>query len=396
MNEQQVAELFRTEWPRIPVGPAPVDAVAARAGRRRRGVVRGVVGGVVVGLAAAAVLAVVVVAQDDDPREVRPLGPEGPVVDNPVDVSWAADDVLHLDRTTVRNDAADEIEAFIASHAAVAEGEAYGVVYVDLEGDVVHADSLGRTRRIGEAAPERGVVAGSLSSGWAAWVDPSGETPELVVHDTVEDRELTRQPLPDEAPADDAWVTTATATAVDGETVWVRTPGGDLVWEPGEPLRESPYADRWVVGAADGTIVTRSKDPGDMTLEYGDADGPVTSVPGGGAAAVSADGRYVLSQRRDGVGDGTDDPADWQVHDAVNGGSVPLDLPRLPAGDRIEQAAFGAGSVHFVLARYRGPVSAEPRRWQVVSCDLADGVCETVLDLAADEVGLDVPLRLAD
>ncbi|WP_122818496.1 hypothetical protein [Nocardioides pantholopis] len=396
MNEQQVTELLRAEWASIPVGAPPVDAVVARAGARRRRVRGGLVAGA--GAAAASVLAIVLVTgQDRGPEDVRPLGPPGPVVENPVEISWSAGEVLHLDRTTVGNDGEDEVDRVIASHARVAENEQYGAVYVDLEGDVVHVDSLGRTRAVGETEPMPYPVAASLSSGWAAWVDTTGDVAELVVHDTAEGREVSREVLPATESTGGAWEERTEVVAVDGETVWVRTPGGDLIWEPGEPLRASPYSDRWVVDAAGGTILTRSADLADSTFEYGDADGPVTAVPGGGAGAVSPDGRYVLAQRG-GLGDGTDGPDDWRVYDTASGDRVPLQLPSLGVNDAMAQAAFGDGSFHLVLVRGTAPGAGAGgvRRWQIVSCELADGSCATTLDLAGDELGADERLRLPD
>ncbi|HTW14939.1 MAG TPA: hypothetical protein VMF51_07410 [Nocardioides sp.] len=386
MNEQQISTLLRAEWDDLPVGPAPVHLVEKLAERDRRRQAGRRWGGIV-GVAAATLLAVALVTTRGDTEDPRPVGP---VVDNPADVSWTDGFTLHLDRTTLT--VGDELDDLVAWHSRVAEdGGRYGVVYASVDGDVIHVDSLGRVRTIGRTGADDTYVAASTVSPWSAWVDATEGHPALVVHDTAKNKQVAREPLPAAAlagPAVDP-VRRSMAIAVDGERVWVRTPTGDLVWEPGRPLKASPYAGSWVLDAADRTVVTSPADPTVPSLvTVASASGPSYSVRGSGNAAVSPDGRHVLVGMAP-IGNAS---LAWKVYDAASGEPVGIETPSLGQSDEIEQAVLGETSAVFVVGRDRtlpeeGSGSAsEFQRQEIVSCPLSGDPCVTQMSIPGAEL----------
>ena len=386
MNEQQISTLLRAEWDDLPVGPVPVHLVEQRADRDRRRQAGQRWGGVV-GVAAATLLAVALVTTRGDTEDPRPVGP---VVDNPADVSWTDGFTLHLDRTALT--VGDELDDLVAWHSRVAEaGGGYGVVYASLAGDVVHIDSLGRTRTIGRTGPDQTYVAGSPASPWGAWVDATEGRPALVVHDTATNKQVVREPLPAAAlagPAADP-ARRPMAIAVDGQRVWVRTPTGDLVWEPGRPFEASPYAGSWVLYAAGGTVVTGPADPTvPSVVTIASASGPSYSVRGSGNAAVSPDGRHILV----GVAPVGNANLAWKVYDAASGEPVRVETPSLGRNDEIEQAVLDEASAVFVVGRNRtrpeeGSGSAsEFQRQEIVSCPLSGDPCVTQVSTPSAEL----------
>lgn len=386
MNEQQISTLLRAEWDDLPVGPAPVHLVEERAERDRRRQTRGR-WGAVVGVAAATLLAVVLVTARGDTEDPRPVGP---VVDNPADVSWTDGFTLHLDRTALT--VGDELDDLVAWHSRVAEDSGrYGVVYASLAGDVVHVDSLGRVRTVGRTGADDTYVAGSPASPWSAWVDATEGRPALVVHDTTTNKQVARELLPATAlagPAADP-VRRSTVVAVDGDRVWIRTPTGDLVWEPGRPLEASPYAGSWVLDAAGETVVTTPADPAvPSVVTFAAAGGSSYSVRGSGNAAVSPDGLSVLV----GVAPIGNASLAWKVYDAASGEPVGIETPFLGRNDEIRQAVMDETSAVFVVGRERrlppeGSGSAsEFQRQEIVSCPLSGAPCVTRVSIPAAEL----------
>ncbi len=176
-----------------------VDEVLDRARRERRRRLRllGVASGLVVVAAAAATL----VANGPGEPEEPALGPlEVTPAANPAPVTWFADGGLHLGDVELALPSATDVSAISG-----------GVVYGAGDGAVVLLDEDGTRTRIGTKEPTTPAAA-SDSDGLAAWVDPSGDRPELVLFDLAARRTTQRVAI---VPGEDLRV-----VAIDGGGVY--------------------------------------------------------------------------------------------------------------------------------------------------------------------------------
>jgi len=368
LDEMQVAEVLggvpesTTRLPHdhevveaIPVRTAPTDEVVtlARARRRRRTT------WIVAGLAAVLVVGGVAtwVGTRPPPRDE----PESvvTVADNPADVAWYANHVLHLDRVAV------EVTG-VATMVEVPDG----VVYADRDGRVVLVDQQGDLTVLGHTEPGLPVV-GNRERGVVGWLEVRGGGPVLVAWDTLGGRELARQEVPEDA----------RPVALDQSSIYYNQGNQAWSWDFGtgvEPGTEPGGTLLDVSSAVRASVFSSSS----LRLAQPLFDIVVT-VPGTGAQ-LSPDGDVVLTRV-----DFTR-PEEVRIYEAASGNQIPTGIRRkeiaiaASLGDGhqvtyvIAQRAHAPDSGDFVRLSESGPLLLR-------TCDLDTGACETLTQIANND-----------
>ncbi|GAW49337.1 MULTISPECIES: hypothetical protein [unclassified Nocardioides] len=271
MTEQLAQEVFRTASESIDVLSPPVEGAIGQARgmrRKRRRVVAGAVAAAVVVVAGAT-------WATTRPDDVRPPEPSPANVissPNPTAIAWYAGGELHLEHIAVElPPLTDLVEVY------------GGAVYGDREGAVAYIAADGTRTVIGEKAAAEPLV-GSDVSGWAAWVDPRGETPALVVYDVVGGKVLDRLELPSSDPD-------SHPVAIDQNHVFYVTHEGDFAWTPHD--EEPARLDRQgLLDSSSATRVYGASGQVDMVQSFFS----VHFVRRGEGAMLSAGGNYVLTR----------------------------------------------------------------------------------------------------
>lgn len=336
----------------IPARTAPVAEVVAvaRARRRRRTT-----------WSAGAVSAVLLVGGVATWVGTRPPPDDEPEVvvtaaDNPADVAWYANHVLHLDRVTV------EVPQ-IVTMVEVPDG----VVYADRSGRVVLVDQEGGLTVLGHTDPGLPVV-GNRERASVGWLAVGDGAPELVAWDTLAGREVARQEVPGDV----------RPVALDQSSIYYTQ--GDLSWSwdfgaGAEPVSETGGRLLDVSSAVRASALPS----GSIRLAQPLFDIVVT-VSGTGAQ-LSPDGDLVLTRVDD------TQPDEVRIYEAASGDPV-------PTGIRTEEvavaAALGDGhEVTYVIAqRADAPDSGDFVRLSesgtllLRTCDLDTGTCETLSQVA--------------
>ncbi|WP_182526565.1 sigma factor-like helix-turn-helix DNA-binding protein [Nocardioides dongkuii] len=260
----------------VPVLAAPDDAaVAARAGTQGRGRRRRTAAAVGAGaLVVAGLAAWTWTSGDDDPAppddpDTAPARAEVVRAENPVEVAWWADGVLHLPTSRVPVPAVRSLVG-VGPGAVIDDGRG-GIALVEHDGD--------RTE-LGRAADGSSLVG---SGGWAAWRDPSGDL-VLVDLDMVE--EIDRVGGTDLEPV-----------AIDGG--WLYYNEGDTSWRA-RPFEESARVSGYpLLDVAGGTKVFQR---GPTSLLVVRSQAPPGLVRPGRGARLSDDGGLLLTSDRGGGG----------------------------------------------------------------------------------------------
>jgi hypothetical protein len=281
VNELVVEEIFRDAVRSVETLPPPLEAVRERAAgelrRRRRRSVLGTTAALVF-LVAAAWLGTR--AGGGTTVATRPVVT---MVENPANVAWWADGQLHLANVTVAVPSAHHVVTDLIEING-------GAVYGDDAGAVAFVGDDGEVTRIGTKAPGAPLVA-SDETGWVAWVDPRGRSPELVVYDLTAREVLARRILSPPDPRLDGAGGDSHPIALDGDEVFYATPDGDLAWTvpDGATERVEPAG---LLAVASGTGVWQL-DPTRIRIVQ-----PFFSISfdrTGAGAAISADGNRVLT-----------------------------------------------------------------------------------------------------
>ncbi len=351
MSEQLAGQVFRNAAEGVPVGQPPVAEVVelASARRRRR---RTWTSGVL-----AATLAVVGIGTWIGSRPPDDGLPDVTVRQeaNPANIEWYANGVLHL-----REVAVDVPQ--VTTMVRVPDG----VVYVDRAGFVVLVDLQGTLTPLGKAEPGTPIVASPIERGWVAWLEP-GDSPDLVVHDTISRHELARRP-----------VSTGTRPiAIDQDRLYFNEKGESWSWQlPDIPPALVPGADLYDVAAA--VRVLRAA-PGTMQIRQ-----PLLAidvvVPGQGAE-LSPDGAYVLT-RVD-----LAEPDIVRIYDSETGDPVDSGIDD---ADIALAAAFGPDSTVTYVVAERGSETDDGdlhrvsnlRLFELRTCALPTGECQTISQFA--------------
>jgi hypothetical protein len=341
-----VVDLLRQVRDTIDVSPAPVGEAIQQGRRLRRG--RRVIGAT----AAALLVAGAAVALVGLPDSTKP-GVVGHV-DNPVNLPWWGDDVLHLESVQV---AVKGLQGLVVVPD--------GVVYADDRGEVVHVGDDGRRVVIG-----KGVSAGQLASnqltGWVAWVDNGkriiGNPPVVVVYDTILGEEVAWNDVVGAGARSNVLDEGAHPIAIDGRTVWFAALDGDWSWKAGKssPVKRTRWS-TYVFDVANGTRIAQKAESDRLTWHGG-------SVLGSGGS-LSPDGRSVLTWKPNVARD----PLLYRDEKALPTG--------LEAGTQVETGAFGPdGTITYVVG------TGSPYR--LVTCTVATAACQTVVSGIESQVQL--------
>lgn len=357
MSEQVAAQVFREAAEGIPVGQPPVaDVVSLAAARRRRRTQWTLVGlAVAVGVVGLGTW-VQTRPSDDDLPDVTVRDEE-----NPANVEWYANGVLHL------SDVAVEMPR-ISQILKVPDG----VVVADRSGRVVQVEPDGELRRLGVSAAGSPLV-GSRERGWVAWVEP-GSDPSLVVHDTVTRHELASIPVEEETEP----------IAIDQARLYYSEDGETWSWQlpDFEPVLV-PDAEYLDVAAS---VRVRTAAPGFVELMEPLRD-VRTTLPGENAV-LSADADYLLTNLI------SDKASVVRIYDVESGEPVPTGIDD---DEHALAAAFGPNDTitYVVGARDHGTDGDEQLRLseltglELRTCDLLSAECQAVLQYG-DE--FDVPV----
>lgn len=332
----------------IPVRPAPVDEVLARWQRRRRRRTRIVAAVVVVLLVATAVgtwfgtrPAVEELPQPEVDREA-----------NPADLVWFANRELHLDEVIVE----------LPQLSALVEVPD-GAVVADREGRVLFVDQEGSVTRIGMVAAGDRVVGGQ-PQGIVAWVDVESGDPDVVVHDTVRQRELDRREVPPDSQI----------VALDGNDVFYISKNRTWSWAFLTPVDPGTEPGGVLVDIASRVRASQFSERS-VLISQPLFDLEIT-VPGT-EAMLSPDGDHVLTRVDFGA------PDEVRIYEAGSGKVLPSGVG---AAEIALAASFGEGhTVTYVIARRdHAPDGGEFVRLSqsgphlLRTCDLDLFTCETV------------------
>jgi hypothetical protein len=278
MTEQLAHEVFRTASESIDVLSPPVEGAIgqARTMRRKRRRV------VTASVAAAVVVIAGVTWATTRPADVKPPEPSPTNVipsPNPAAIAWYADGRLHLDTFAVElPPLTDLVEVY------------GGAVYGDRQGVVAYVAADGTRTVIGEKVAAAPLV-GSDESAWAAWVDPRGDHPTLVVYDVVGGKVLDRLELPSPGAGQQDLDVGSHPVAIDQDHVFYVSQEGDFAWAPltDEPVRLDRQG---LLDSSSATRVYEEPQRIDMVQSFFS----VHFVRRGEGATLSAGGNYVLTR----------------------------------------------------------------------------------------------------
>jgi hypothetical protein len=341
----------------VEVSPAPTaqalsGAPGAAAARRRRRP------GTVVAAAALALLVGVGTWLGTRPaEEPTAVAPRVTRVENTAEVAWWANNVLHLPHVDVELPRVTDL-------VEIDDGAVFG----DEEGRVSVVSRDGVVTRLGHKAPREPLV-GSDDTGWAAWVDPTGDAPRLVVQDVTAGARLATRELSAGAEVQ--------PIAFDHETLYYADAQGNWQWHPGQddPLR---VLQPGLLDVADATEA-RQLDP--RRLELVQPFFNIVHVVPGEDAQLSPDATYALTRapgtgRRGQLGR-------VRLYDVRSGDRLWTGLTR---SDVAVAATLGPDDeVHYVIA-HRGdlPQSGEYVRssfsgpYELRTCHIGERTCFTV------------------
>lgn len=360
-DTQLAGEVFRLAATAIDVPHAPVVPVLAGARSQRRR--RRRVGATVV--AASLVLIGVATWAGTRPEPEPEPEPQPPVVaaDNPADVAWWANNVLHLEHVAVELPSVEDL---------VQLGD--GAVIGDEQGGVVLIDGAGHLTTIGHkvaGAP----LAASGKPGWVAWVDPRDRAPRLVVYDVADRRVQGTLDLPyrGQRRLDHG----SYPIAIDGGRVYYASLGGDYVWTPSDAQPER-IDDEGLLDVAAGTRVGSVRD---RRIDIVQPFFSVEYVRAGQGAQLSPDGLQVLTRTMSARVSGPFGPV--VVYDARSGERMWTGLRR---GDVVVAATFGPwDAVTYVIAQRAGePQAVEYERmsltgpYELRTCQIQAHICSRV------------------
>lgn len=361
MSEQPAREVFRTARESIDVLSPPVADVVSRAHTIRRKQRRVAIGSTVVAVLAVAGLAWVT-TRPPDQEPPKPTPAHVVLTPNPADIAWYAGGLLHLARVAVELPQLTDLVAV--------DG---GAVYGDLAGTVAHVAADGTHTVIGEKVAAAPLV-GSDQSDWAAWVDPRGEVPELVVFDIAANLTLDRLPLPVPAGGRQTLDVTSYPIAIDQEHILFTTAEGDFSWTP--PDDEAVRLER--TGLLDTASTTRVYQAGEQ-IDVVQTVFNVSYRLRGEGATLSPGGTAVLSRV----------PGEWTpgapyrplLYDARDGARL---LTGVASDEVALDASFGGDQdVVFIVGRAddQGPEAARYPLFTLRSCQVGSTDCHDVLVL---------------
>lgn len=330
--------------------PDPADLVAARGPRP------GPRPGLVPALGALVVLVGVGTWLGTRPAdEPGPSGPRVTRVENTAEIAWWANGVLRLRHVDVELPRVTDLV-----------GIDDGAVYGDERGGVFSVSADGVVTRLGEKAPGERLV-GSDESGWAAWVDPSGETPRLVVQDVTAGARLAAHDLPAGAEVH--------PIALDGDTLYYVDGDQNYQWD--EPGREDPLG-VLQPGLLDVASATEARQLGPGRLELVQPFFNVVRVVPGEGAQLSPDATYALTRAP-----GTGRPGRFgavRIYDVRSGDRLWTGLTR---HDVAVAATLGPDDeVHYVVA-HRGDLPDSGRylrsslngAYELRTCHIGERTC---------------------
>ncbi len=350
MSEQAAAEVFRAAGVAVPVTPPPLDAVVALSRRRRLRRTQWLVGGSALALVLAGAVTWAV------SRGPAPLPqPEVVRATNPAEVPWYANRTLHL----------DDVEVVVSGIRDLVEVPD-GVVYADRDGRVVLVDQQGRLTELGRTGTHDPIT-GELERGLVAWVDVTGEEPELVMHDTLGQREVGRMPV------DDA----ARPVALDQERVYYTIEGESWSWYPPNGVPE-PQPGQQLVDVASMVRAWQVEDG--LVRVTQPLFNVEVRVPGV-SASLTDDGDLVMTRDNSRLED--------EVRIFVAGSGDELDTG-LSDADVALAAAWGPGhtATYVVAHRANAPEGSDFVRLSesgpllLRTCDLDTGECRSLTQIS--------------
>lgn len=336
----------------IAVRSAPVDEILATDRVRRLRRTRWV-GGVTAGVLAVTGLATWLGTRtpaDDVPEPVVTAA------DNPADVAWYANRLLHLDRVTV------EVPE-IASMVEVPDG----VVYADRAGRVVLADQEGRLSLLGLTTGGLPVV-GNGDGGTVGWLEVGDEGPAMVAWDTLGGRELARQAVPADAHP----------VALDDTSLFYLQDDQSWSWDFATEVEPGSESVEELLDVSSGVRISAFS-PTSVRVSPGNGT-VIRTMPGHGAQ-ISPDGDFVLTRVDFGR------PDEVRIYEVVTGAWVDSGLRRREIA--LVASLGDDHTVTYVVAhREHAPEGGEFVRLSesggllLRSCDLDAGTCETVSQFA--------------
>ncbi|HEX5087705.1 MAG TPA: hypothetical protein VFV89_07850 [Nocardioides sp.] len=251
-------------------------------------------------------------------------------------VVWYADGKLHLAHQVLSVDGVRDMTRI---------GD--GVVYGDDEGLVVYAADDGSREVLGHKDPALPVVA-TDETGWAAWVDPTGKTPRLVVTEASTGNAVRSFPV---GPG-------ARAVAVDGNAVYYSDPHGTYV-VPSPSGEVAPFGP-WPLLDVRSRI--RASQVAKDTIEVVQSIFNASFDAPGRGAVLAPDGVYVVTR----------DPVTGEVmlYDNRSGDRLPTGLDD---GDEVVALSPGTRLTIAYVVRPFG-ASAEDG-FELRTCDLARNQC---------------------
>jgi hypothetical protein len=274
---------------------------------------------------------------------------------NPAEVAWYADGVLHLAHATYALPA--------LRHLAVLGA---GAVYGDDEGRVVHLADDGVRTLLGTKDPMVPLVT-SDPLGWAAWVDPAGPNPRLLVYDVGQSDIIAELVLPASRAGPQEEPDTR-PVAIDQQTVYFVTSEGARAWRP---TRDAGFVEELDLPVLlDVSSANKMFQLDDRLVLLDQPFFSVThNVPGRGGQ-LSADGDHAWTRS----------PEDGSVlvYDARSGERVDVRPPEdLTVADVV---LAPEGAITFLTLDPDGFAAPEgsdsnPLRGELVTCRLDDGAC---------------------
>jgi hypothetical protein len=260
-------------------------------------------------------------------------------------VVWYADGKLHLAHQVLSIDGLRDMTRI---------GD--GVVYGDDEGRIVYAADDGRREVLGHKDPAFPVVA-TDETGWAAWVDPTGETPRLVVKEAFTGNPVRSFPV---APG-------ARVVAVDGNAIYYSDPHGTYV-VPSPSDEVAPFGP-WPLLDVRSRI--RASQVAKDTIEVVQSTFNESFDKPGRGAVLAPDGVFVATR--------APDTGELVLYDNRSGHRLQTELGRAE-----EVVAFSPGprlTIAYVVQR-RDTTPEDDL--ELRTCDLAEHRCEVRARIPGD------------